>query len=189
LEKIFQKYFAKEDFRKFYGQKTINNLAKNIPNKSNINQINLINDDFNNLAEKIKPETEAAEDVRFYENLFSQLVDNANNQAENNLESNLKIGSNNLNNEKELIGDICHITDTGGVEIRNDLYRKKLIIPSIGMNLMGGFVQKIIANIPVIDNGNTHTANNPGTNGNNVNKGRKYDLTKLNDQIIQKFGK
>jgi hypothetical protein len=189
LEKIFQKYFAKEDFRKFYGQKTINSQAKNIPNKSNINPINLINDDFNNLADKIKPETEDAEDLRFYENLFYQIVDNANNQAENNLENNLKIDSNNLNNEKELIGDICHITDTGRVEIRNDLNHKSFIIPKIGMNLMGGFVQKIIAKNPVIDNGNTHTGNYPGTNGNNVNKGRKYDLTKLNDQIIQKFGK
>lgn len=187
MEKIFQKYFAKDDFKKYFVNKS------NSDNNDN-NPLNFIND-------KNSQETEDLEDVRFYENLFSQLVEKPSegrsDDDSNDHEKNLKIfGTQNPRHNKELIGDICQIDEIGTDFDKTVQGRKSASNPHKKQSFLDGYVKNIVAErgpnffnaSPNTNTGNIHNNNN-NNNVNNTNNARKYDLKKLNDQIIQKFGK
>lgn len=187
MERIFQKYFAEEDFNKYYRKKSKNENA--IYNeKLDKNLTSFINEDFKNSNNINYTETVDPEDRRFYENLFSQLVDQIDeNSSDINLESNPRNVTNNLSLNKQLIGDICHYSDSAAGEVKDNFN------PNLSSNLFGGknvSFKKIFNNKSAKINSENLPVVNDNNNSNNNNRhfGRKYDLKKLNNQIIEKFG-
>jgi len=166
--------------------------SNNITNNDNNNNINndKINDDNNSKEGKSNPKAEDAEDINFYDNLFSHLVDKTSEEEfdnKNNVnEKNLKIDANTNKQNKELIGDICEIARLGAEFSEPE---QRIIKPAF-TNKNSKFSND---NAPILNAANNSDNNNDNNNkqNNNANNNRhhakKYDLKNLNEEIIKMF--
>lgn len=139
------------------------------------------NNEIEEESEEIQP-TEELEDIGFYDNLFSQLMEDLHHNNPDTInEQNIQIEDDPNKKKKVLIENICDVSDEE-IKVENIKKSSQNIINAKSKNDKIGIFNDIK------NNGNINTSLNNNTMNISKNE-RKYDIKKLNDQIIQKFGK
>lgn len=180
LERIFQKYYAKEDHYKFFKRYPADNAEDS--RKENDNNCFPIVDEDND--KNIKDEDQ--EDVKFYNKLFSNVkgyseCDHNIYIAENKNEKNL-----NINKNQRLLENVCEVCDEQDLQmIGNSRAKSNFTGNLVNKNLNSNQTINNLALTKKIDN----NKNNQQNEKEQSIKKKKYDLTKINDVIIDTFGK
>lgn len=143
------------------------------------------------------------EDNKFYDNLFSQLIEEVSENKNNKNEENINIDGITEKNKSVLIEDVCLVNNLYNDEQFNRIRdRQPNEIKISEINIFGKLVNNDISKKEKNDkdnindkNENVNKAQNEKKNNiiyknnKNQNKLKKYDMSKINEQIIQKFGK
>ncbi len=157
-----------------------NDMDNSLVKKNNISDSNEIEENLHEIQDN-----EELEDIGFYDNLFSQLIGDLNdNQKENNQEKNIEFDGNPNNIKNVLIENICDFEDEVDEVEKNINNTPQKEIYSKRKNETNNVFQNFPKNF-----GNSLNKNNKNNTSNNNKNERKFNIKILNDQIIEKFGK